>query len=57
MFGYSQEEIVDADLSSLIIPPESREEAHILAVSKPREGTAPHNRCAYAKAASDFRFR
>jgi formate hydrogenlyase transcriptional activator len=40
MFGYSQEEIVDADLSSLIIPPESREEAHILAVSKPREGTA-----------------
>ena len=40
MFGYSQEEIVDADLSSLIIPPESREEAHILAVSKPTEGTA-----------------
>jgi formate hydrogenlyase transcriptional activator len=40
MFGYSQEEIVDADLSSLIIPPESREEAHILAVSKPRESTA-----------------
>jgi formate hydrogenlyase transcriptional activator len=40
MFGYSQEEIVDADLSSLIIPPESHEEAHILAVSKPREGTA-----------------
>jgi formate hydrogenlyase transcriptional activator len=40
MFGYSQEEIVDADLSSLIIPPESREEAHILAASKPRQGTA-----------------
>ena len=40
MFGYSPEEIVDADLSSLIIPPESREEAHILAVSNPREGTA-----------------
>jgi formate hydrogenlyase transcriptional activator len=40
MFGYSQEEIVDADLSSLIIPPESCEEAHVLAVSKPGEGTA-----------------